>query len=76
MRGDNRVGLRGGGRRIDVGGGLGHVHPRNDPGARDPFVPVKADKQREALKFLQEHVLSEQHFRFSPRLLRHLGADR
>ncbi len=39
-------------------------------------MPVQAEKQREALKFLQEHILSDKHFQFSPRLLRHLGADR
>ncbi|HTU93902.1 MAG TPA: zinc-dependent metalloprotease, partial [Gemmataceae bacterium] len=59
-----------------IGGEYMHRDHRADPGARDPFVPVQADKQREALKFLQEHVLSEKHFRFSPRLLRHLAADR
>jgi hypothetical protein len=59
-----------------IGGEHVHRDHRGDPGARDPFVPVKADKQREALKFLQEHVLSEKHFQFSPRLLRRLGADR
>src|SRR6185437_3610652 len=53
-----------------------HRDHRDDPHARDPFYPVKGDKQREALKFLQEHILSDQHFQFSPRLLRHLGADR
>jgi hypothetical protein len=59
-----------------IGGEHAHRDHRDDPGARDPFVPVGADKQREALKFLQEHVLSEKHFQFSPRLLRRLGADR
>ncbi|MGH7171760.1 MAG: zinc-dependent metalloprotease [Gemmataceae bacterium] len=59
-----------------IGGEYVHRDHRDDPGARDPFVPVKADKQREALKFLQEHILSEKHFQFSPRLLRHLAADR
>ena len=55
-----------------------HAAPRSPrrSGRRDPFVPVKADKQREALKFLQEHILSDKHFQFSPRLLRHLAADR
>jgi hypothetical protein len=59
-----------------IGGEHMHRDHRNDPNARDPFVPVKADKQREALKFLQEHTLSDKHFKFSPRLLRRLGADR
>jgi hypothetical protein len=59
-----------------IGGEYMHRDHRDDPKARDPFVPVHADKQREALKFLQEHILSDKHFQFSPRLLRHLGADR
>jgi hypothetical protein len=59
-----------------LGGEYAHRDHRDDPGGRDPFVPVAADKQREALKFLQEHILSEKHFQFSPRLLRRLGADR
>jgi hypothetical protein len=59
-----------------IGGEHMHRDHRDDPNARDPFVPVKAEKQREALKFLQEHILSDKHFQFSPRLLRHLGADR
>jgi hypothetical protein len=59
-----------------IGGEYMNRDHRDDPGARDPFVPVKADKQREALTFLQEHILSDKHFQFSPRLLRHLAADR
>lgn len=59
-----------------IGGEYAHRDHRADPGGRDPFVPVQADKQREALKFLQEHILSEKHFQFSPRLLRRLGASR
>ncbi len=59
-----------------LGGEYMHRDHRDDPRGREPFVPVQADKQREALKFLQEYILSEKHFRFSPRLLRHLAADR
>ncbi|SRR5579883_524702 len=59
-----------------IGGQFAHRDHRGDPGARDPFIPVQAEKQREALKFLQEHILSEKHFQFSPHLLRRLGADR
>ena len=59
---------------------IGGVHMnrdhRNDPDGRDPFVPAKSDKQREALKFLQEHVLSDKTFQFSPELLRKLASDR
>jgi hypothetical protein len=59
-----------------LGGEHAHRDHRGDPAARDPFVPVNADKQREALKLLREHILSEKHFQFSPQLLRRLGADR
>ena len=43
-------------------------------GIRDPLIPVKCEKQREALKFLQEHILSDRSFQFSPQLLRRLMA--
>src|SRR5262249_2338282 len=59
-----------------VGGEHAHRDHRGDPDGRDPFVPVKAAKQREALKFLQEHILTDRPFHFSPQLLRRLGADR
>jgi hypothetical protein len=49
---------------------------REDPDGRDPFVPARADKQREALKFLQEQVLSDKSFQFPPELLRKLASDR
>jgi hypothetical protein len=63
-----------------VTGYIGGVHMnrdhRDDPDGRDPFIPVKADKQREALKFLQENVLTEKPFQFPPELLRKLASDR
>ncbi len=59
-----------------VGGEYAHRDHRGDPSGRDPFVPVKADKQREGLKFLQETILTDRPFRFSPALLRRLAADR
>src|SRR5262249_904278 len=43
---------------------------------RDPLVPVKAAKQREALKFLQENILTDKPFQFSPALLRKLAVER
>ena len=49
---------------------------RGDANARDPFMPVKTGKQRDALKFLSEHVLTDKPFSFSPELLRKLAADR
>jgi hypothetical protein len=59
-----------------VGGEYMHRDHRGDPKARDPFVPVKGAKQREALKFLQDHILNDKPFQFTPELLRKLAADR
>src|SRR5262249_3644370 len=58
--------------------GVRYVHRdhRGDPDGRDPFVPVDVAKQREALKFLQDHILTDKPFQFSPQLLRRLAADR
>ena len=59
-----------------VGGEYMHRDHRGDPNGRDPLEPVKGDKQREALAFLEQHVFSDQAFQFSPQLLRRLGPDR
>lgn len=59
-----------------VGGEMMNRDHRDDPGARDPFVPIRADKQREALKFLAAHIFTDKTFQFSPALLRRLAADR
>jgi hypothetical protein len=59
-----------------IGGEYMSRDHRGDPEARDPFVPVKGAKQRAALKFLEEHVLTDKPFRFPPELLRKLAADR
>jgi hypothetical protein len=59
-----------------IGGEHMHRDHRDDPEARDPFVPVSPDKQRDALKFLEENILSERTFQFPPQLLRKLAADR
>lgn len=59
-----------------VGGEYMHRDHRGDPKGRDPFVPVKGAKQREALKFLQDHILNDKPFQFTPELLRKLAADR
>jgi hypothetical protein len=59
-----------------VGGEYAHRDHRDDPDARDPLVPVQAVKQRAALKFLQEHLLTDKHFKFPPAVLRKLAADR
>jgi len=59
-----------------VGGEHAHRDHRGDPDARDPLVPVTPARQREALRFLQEHVLSEKSFQFPPELLRRMAAER
>jgi hypothetical protein len=59
-----------------IGGVSVHRDHRGDANGRDPFVPVKGSKQRDGLKFLQEHILTDQPFHFPPELLRKLAADR
>ncbi len=59
-----------------IGGEHAHRDHRDDPKGRDPFVPVKPEKQRQALKFLEQHILTDRPFQFSPQLLRRLAADR
>lgn len=59
-----------------VGGEYVNRDHKGDPNGRDPFVPVKAAKQREGLKFLAEHILTDKPFQFPPDLLRKLMADR
>jgi len=59
-----------------VGGEYTHRDHKGDPNARDPQIPVKAAKQREALAFLQQHILTDQPFQFPPEVLRKLAADR
>jgi hypothetical protein len=44
--------------------------------ARDPVVPVAAAKQREALAFLVDQILSDRSFKFPPALLRRLSSDK
>lgn len=44
-------------------------------GSRDPISPIPATKQREALTFLTEQILSDRAFKFSPALLRRLGTE-
>jgi hypothetical protein len=59
-----------------IGGEHVNRDHKGDANARDPFVPVKAAKQREALKALQEKILTDKPFGFPPELLRKLAADR
>jgi hypothetical protein len=59
-----------------VGAEHAHRDHRDDPKGRDPLVPVTAAKQRDALKFLQEHIFTDKTFQFPPDLLRKLAVDR
>jgi hypothetical protein len=59
-----------------VGGEHAHRDHRGDPNRRDPLVPVTPARQREALKFLQEHVFAGASFQFAPELLRRLAVER
>jgi hypothetical protein len=59
-----------------VGGENAHRDHRGDPSARDPLVPVPVAKQREALRFLREHLFTDKTFQFQPELLRRLAVDR
>ena len=59
-----------------VGGVSMYRDHKGDPNARDPLTPVNPEKQREALKFLKETILTDKAFQFPPELLRKLAADR
>ena len=59
-----------------VGGEYLYRDHRGDPNARDPLVPVKVAKQREALVFIQQNIHTDKPIHFSPVQLRKLGADR
>jgi hypothetical protein len=59
-----------------VGGEHAHRDHRGDPKGRDPLVPVTSARQREALKFLQDHIFSDKPFQFPPDLLRRLAVER
>lgn len=59
-----------------VGGEYMHRDHKGDPDGRDPFIPVAAARQREALKFIQDNILADTAFQFPPELLRKLASDR
>lgn len=59
-----------------IGGEHAYRDHRGDAKARDPLVPVTAAKQRDALKFLREHLFTDRAFQFPPELLRKLAAER
>lgn len=59
-----------------IGGEHANRDHRGDPKGRDPLVPVSSAKQREALKFLQDHIFNEKLFQFPPDLLSRLAVER
>ncbi len=59
-----------------IGGQYFHRDHKGDPNARDPFVPVSAAKQREAMAFVSSAVLSGELFDFDPQLLNKLAPGR
>ena len=48
---------------------------KGDKDAHDPIVPVPGERQRAALAFLVENVLTDKAFQFSPALLRRLSKE-
>ncbi len=59
-----------------VGGQYVHRDHKGDPNGRSPIEVVPADKQRAALKFVGEKMLSADSFAFPPELLNSLAAGR
>ena len=48
---------------------------RADKGDRPPMKPIELAKQREAIRLLQDEILSDKAFHFKPELLRSLAPD-
>ncbi len=48
---------------------------RDDKGDRAPMKPIELAKQREAIRLLQDEILSDQAFHFKPELLVHLAPE-
>jgi hypothetical protein len=59
-----------------VGGVYVHRDHKGDPTARDPLVPVEADKQRRALRFVIDNAFRDEAFDLRPEVLRKLAADK
>ena len=56
-----------------IGGVVVNRHHKGDPGAKAPYEVVDAARQREALTLIEENVLSDKPFQFSPELYNHLA---
>ena len=48
---------------------------RGDANGRPPMKPIEITKQREALRLIQDEILSEKAFQFKPELLRSLAPE-
>ncbi len=48
---------------------------RDDKGNRPPMKPIELARQREAIRLLQDEILSDKAFHFKPELLVHLAPD-
>lgn len=59
-----------------VGGIYYHRDHVGDPNGRIPLEPVGADRQREAMAFLQTHIFGADAFHFPPELLNRLAPER
>jgi len=59
-----------------IGGVYVHRDHRGDEKGRPPFKVVEAEKQRQALEFLEKQVFSVEPFDFPPELYNHLAASR
>ena len=59
-----------------VGGQYFHRDHKGDTNAREPFVMVPAEKQREAMRFVAENVFAVDAFQFDPELLNKLAPGR
>ncbi|MGH7163357.1 MAG: zinc-dependent metalloprotease, partial [Planctomycetota bacterium] len=58
-----------------VGGEHIHRDHRGDPNARPPLLPVNPERQREALRFVCDELLSGRYFDFPPELLGKAAPD-
>ena len=58
-----------------VGGEYTNRDHRGDPHSRPSMTPIEIAKQREAIRLLQDEILSANSFQFKPELLRQLAPD-
>ena len=58
-----------------VGGTFVNRDKKGDPNGRKPIVVVPAEKQREAIDFVIEHMFFDEAFGITPELLAHMTSD-